>query len=108
MQNHSSTRNHSGANRPSSAAKNGNRLQAQQNYVGQVYEGAQETVSEYPLSSVLITMGLGFGAGMLLASLIAPPPRRKTYLEQAGNRVEELGHRVLDAVSGYLPRSSRW
>ena len=108
MQNHSSTRNTSGANRPSSAAKNSNRLQTQQNYVGQVYEGAQETVSEYPLSSVLITMGLGFGAGMLLASLIAPPPRRRTYLEQAGNRVEELGHRVLDAVSGYLPRSSRW
>lgn len=108
MQNHSSTRNTSGANRPSSAAKNGNRLQTPQNYVGQVYEGAQETVSEYPLSSVLITMGLGFGAGMLLASLIAPPPRRRTYLEQAGNRMDELGHRVLDAVSGYLPRSSRW
>ena len=93
---------------PATPFATGNRLQAQQNYVGQVYEGAQETVSEYPLSSVLITMGLGFGAGMLLASLIAPPPRRKTYLEQAGNRVEELGHRVIDAVSGYLPRSSRW
>ncbi|MFO0897707.1 MAG: hypothetical protein U0836_09830 [Pirellulales bacterium] len=106
MQNHSSTRNHSAASRSSSAAKSSNRLQ--HNYAGQVYEGAQETVSEYPLSSVLITMGLGFGAGMLLAALIAPPPRRKTYLEQAGNRVEELGHRVLDAVSGYLPRSSRW
>jgi hypothetical protein len=77
------------------------------NYAGQVYEGARETVSEYPLSSVLITMGLGFGAGMLLASLIAPPPRRRTYFEQASDRVEDLGHRVLDAVSGYLPRS-RW
>lgn len=108
MQNHSNTRNHAAASRRSPRAKSDDRLRSQHNYAEQVYEGAQETVSEYPLSSVLITLGLGFGAGMLLASLVAPPPRRKTYLEQAGSRVEELGHRVLDAVSGYLPRSSRW
>ena len=108
MQNHSTTRNQNARTRRSGAESGGRSQQLQQNYAGQVYEGARETVSEYPLSSVLITMGLGFGAGMLLAAALAPPPRRKSYLENAGGRMEDLGHRVLDAVSGYWPRSARW
>ena len=105
MQNHSTARNQN-------ARKN--RLPQQpeqqqvQRYAGQVYEGTRETVSEYPVASVLITMGLGFGAGMLLASMIAPPPRRRTYLENASDRMEGLGQRVMEAVSSYLPRSSSW
>jgi hypothetical protein len=105
MQNHSTTRNQNARkNRISQEPSQRN----VQRYAGQVYDGTRETVSEYPVTSVLITMGLGFGAGMLLASMIAPPPRRRTYFENASGRMEDLGHRVMDAVSSYLPRSSSW
>jgi len=105
MQNHSTTRNQNARKNRISQEPTQHDVQR---YAGQVYEGTRETVSEYPVTSVLITMGLGFGAGMLLASMIAPPPRRRSYLENASGRMENLGQRVMDAVSGYLPRSSSW
>jgi hypothetical protein len=105
MHNNSTTRSR---NRRVAPAEDGGRTEMRHSYAGQVYEGARDAVSEYPLSSVLITMGLGFGAGMLLAAAIARPPQRKRYLTNAGSRMEDLGQRVLDAVSGYLPRPSRW
>jgi hypothetical protein len=76
-------------------------------YAGQVYEGTREAVGAYPLASVLVTFAAGFATGMLLATAFARPPRRPSPWQRGGNRLEELGRRAMDAVSGYAPSTHR-
>jgi hypothetical protein len=72
-----------------------------------VYDGTRQTVTEHPLASVLVTFAAGFAAGMLLSAALAPIRSRRGPRRHSGSRMEELGQRVMDAVSGYLPQPSR-
>ena len=63
-------------------------------------------VSDYPLSSVLVVVGLGLAAGVVLGSILG---RSLTPTPSLGKRAElaaeQFGRRMLNAMSGVLPDS---
>lgn len=79
----------------------------------------QGTITEHPVSSVLMMFGVGFGVGLLLSSLIAEEePSTWERTRRRANRLsgqvgdlaehytdlaERLGSQVVDAVKRSLP-----
>jgi hypothetical protein len=50
--------------------------------IQRAYEQTGELVRHNPGSSALVTFGVGFGLGLVLTLLLAPPPRRQqTWFE---------------------------
>jgi hypothetical protein len=68
------------------------------------YHQAEDLVRDYPASSVLTTLALGFAVGYLATSLLTPPPRRRVSWAEA-NLPEGLGRQISDAVMRVLPES---
>src|SRR5690349_12867877 len=63
-------------------------------------------VSDYPLSSVLVVVGLGLAVGMVVGSILGRPATPVPSLVQrtelaAGN----LGRQMLGTIAGVLPES---
>ena len=63
-------------------------------------------VSHYPLSSVLVVVGIGLGVGIVLGSILGGPVLPRPSLGQrTGHAAEEIGRQMLDAIAGILPQS---
>jgi hypothetical protein len=63
-------------------------------------------VSDYPISSVLVVVGLGVAVGVVLGSILgsspAPAPSLAKRTEVAAER---LGRQMVGAIAGVLPES---
>lgn len=75
---------------------------------GSEFKSTMEQVCHYieenPASSVLIGLGVGFGAGVALGALL----RGSTgYFQPDRSFTERLGHQVAESLSGVLPKGWR-
>jgi hypothetical protein len=63
-------------------------------------------VSDYPLSSVLVVVGLGLAVGMVLGSILGrhatPGP---SFVQRTELAAGNLGRQMLGAMAGALPES---
>ena len=63
-------------------------------------------VSQYPLSSVLLVLGVGLGVGVALGSILGGPVvPRPSFGKRAELAAETLGRQMLDVIAGVLPES---
>jgi hypothetical protein len=63
-------------------------------------------VSDYPLSSVLVVVGLGLAVGVVLGSILGrPAPPGPSFGQRAELAAEHLGRQMLGAIAGVLPES---
>jgi len=63
-------------------------------------------VSDYPLSSVLVVVGLGLAVGVVLGSILGRSPTPTPSLgKRAELAAEQFGRQMLGAMSGVLPDS---
>src|SRR4051812_5314361 len=71
-----------------------------------VVKEPEGVVSDYPISSVLVVVGLGVAVGVVLGSILgrssAPAPSLTKRTEVAA---EQLGRQMLGAIAGVLPES---
>lgn len=59
-------------------------------------------VENNPTTAVLVSLGVGFGVGVLVASLLEGPVRRWTQPE-SHNFAERVGHKVMETLHDVLP-----
>jgi hypothetical protein len=59
-------------------------------------------VENNPTTAVFVSLGVGFGVGVLVASLLEGPVRRWTQPESR-NFAERVGHRVMETLHDVLP-----
>ena len=81
---------------------------AQKQNIGQnkTPTAANPVVSHYPLSSVLVVVGLGLAVGVAVGSVLGGPVTPRPSLGQrTGLAAEKLGRRMLDSIAGVLPES---
>ncbi|HUG70133.1 MAG TPA: hypothetical protein VMM76_20455 [Pirellulaceae bacterium] len=65
-----------------------------------VAEDSKDFVGEHAMPSALIAFGIGVGAGLMVASLLADSlPARHTSMTQ------RLGQQMLDAMGSVVPQS---
>jgi len=63
-------------------------------------------LSDYPLSSVLIAVGLGLAVGMVLGGILAKPTTpAASFATRAELAAEQFGRQALSAITGVLPQS---
>lgn len=67
-----------------------------------VSEQVNSCITRNPKTSVLIGLGVGFGAGILLASVLRESSR---HLSREDSIAERLGNQVMDSLSDVLPSS---
>ncbi len=59
-------------------------------------------IENNPKSSLLIGLGVGFGAGLVLASLVGSST---DYFSRSESFAERIGNKVADSVRGAVPHS---
>jgi len=85
----------------------------------EAYEGTQEIVRENPATTALVTLGVGFGLGLLLSTMLMP--RRKSWYEDyipdmssrfqasqwtpRGGWSDAISRMIPDSLSRHAPRS---
>lgn len=63
-------------------------------------------VSQYPLSSVLVVVGLGLAVGVALGSMLGRPAAPgPSFGQRAELAAGNLGRQMLGAIAGVLPES---
>src|SRR6478672_8479408 len=63
-------------------------------------------VSDYPLSSVLIAVGLGLAVGVVLGGILGKPATpAASFGKRAELAAEQFGRQALSAITGVLPQS---
>jgi hypothetical protein len=63
-------------------------------------------VSDYPLSSVLIAVGLGLAVGVVLGGILGRPTTpAPSFTKRAELAAENVGRQMLGAIAGVLPES---
>jgi len=63
-------------------------------------------ISQYPLSSVLVVVGLGLAGGVVLGSILGGPATPgPSFGQRAEVAAEHLGRQMLGAIAGVLPES---
>lgn len=62
----------------------------------------RECVEDYPKGAVLLGFGLGFGAGLALASLLCSST---DYFSREESFAERISHKVADSLGDVLPKS---
>jgi hypothetical protein len=63
-------------------------------------------VSDYPLSSVLIAVGLGLAVGVVLGGMLGRPTTpAASFGKRAELAAEHLGRQMLGTIAGVLPES---
>ena len=61
-----------------------------------------ESIEHYPKSAVLLGLGIGFCAGLALASLCS---RSQDYSSRAESFAEKISHRVSESLGNVVPSS---
>lgn len=69
--------------------------------VTKAYYQVEGMVENRPLSSVMISFGIGMGVGLALGSMLAAA----TYTEPKTRTAERMGQQLLDALSRVVPSS---
>jgi len=72
--------------------------------VGRGYEQAEQMVSQYPVSAVILAFGIGLGLGFLLDAAFMPEQRKFSELTTS-EKAQRIGQQVLEAVGRVLPES---
>lgn len=63
-------------------------------------------VSDYPLSSVLVAVGLGLAVGVVLGSILGRPATpNPSFVQRTELAAGNLGRQMLGAIAGVLPES---
>jgi len=63
-------------------------------------------VSDYPLSSVLVVVGLGLAVGMVVGSILGRPAAPgPSFVQRTELAAGNLGRQMLGAIAGVLPES---
>src|SRR4029079_11927533 len=63
-------------------------------------------VSNYPLSSVLVVVGLGLAVGVVVGSILGRPAAPgPSFVQRTGLAAGNLGRQMLGAIAGVLPES---
>jgi len=73
-----------------------------QEYFSQGCNQFREMVDHNPMSSVMLSFGVGLGVGVLLGSLLVPE-HQPTMSERTRMMADELGNRIYDALAKSLP-----
>lgn len=74
--------------------------------VGEAYRETEGLVRRNPGSSALVTLGVGFGVGLLLTHLLMTPPRRRSsWLNKYHEYLPDMPSRqeIADAIAKMLP-----
>lgn len=80
-------------------------LSSREEMLGQadrVQQQMTDRVVEQPLAVLLISLGVGFGLGMMLGRAFRPEPKTHWYDRKSA---EQLGRRLLDSMAGMVPES---
>lgn len=72
----------------------------EQGMVPAACQAVGDAVRNYPASSTLLTVGLGFGLGVLLGSALASPAKKKGTMAR-------FGESVWSAMSNMVPESMK-
>ena len=63
-------------------------------------------VSDYPLSSVIVAVGLGLAVGVVLGGILGKPTTHAaSFGKRAELAAEQFGRQMLGAIAGVLPES---
>ena len=74
--------------------------------VARAVEKPDGLVSDYPLSSVLIAVGLGLAVGVVLGGILGRPTTpAPSFGKRAELAAEQFGRQALSAITGVLPQS---
>ena len=74
--------------------------------VGNAVKKSEGLVSDYPLSSILVVVGLGLAVGVVLGSILGRPATPgPSYLQRTEIAAGNLGRQMLGAIAGVLPES---
>ena len=66
-------------------------------FFADAYDACEHCVQRNPGASILLTLGAGFGIGLLIGHVLGEPPRDER------SRAAKLGQQALDAMSRILP-----
>ena len=69
--------------------------------MGGAVERVEETVQQFPFSSVLTAFGIGLGLGVVLGCALAEPQRPSHWYDNLS--AERFGRSMLDSLSNVLP-----
>ena len=70
--------------------------------VAQVYHQLEDAVEERPLSSLILSFGVGLGVGLALGGLLAASDARG---ERQQRTAERFGRQLLDALGRIVPHA---
>lgn len=71
-------------------------------------DSSKELVTEHAMSATLAAFGIGLGLGMAAVYLMTSSPRQQS-LPIAQNTAQQLGQRMLEALTAAIPDSlSSW